>query len=82
VIGSGHSGAIAALVLLQRGIPVTMLESGQTFPGGLLVRVKGRNVFRKRPVLEEEEGHVSSDNPDAVWYHALVRRIKRTSCLI
>src|SRR5947209_5309848 len=53
VIGSGHSGAAAALSLLQRGIPVTMLESGEGRPdGGLLVRMMGMNIYRRKPQLE------------------------------
>ena len=52
------------------GIPVTMLESGDAFPGGLLIRAMGRNVYRRRPPLEET--HVSSDNAEAAWYRALV----------
>lgn len=72
VIGSGLSGSIAALALLQQGIPVTMLESGESFPGGLLIRMMGRNVYRRRPLLEVEKGQISSDNPDAVSYRAMV----------
>ena len=51
VIGSGHSGAIAALWLLERGVPVSMLESGQTHPGGLMIRAMGRNIYRRKPDL-------------------------------
>lgn len=72
VIGSGPSGAIAARTLLQQGIPVTMLESGEHFPGGLLVRLMGRNVYRRRPPLAYEPGTVSSENPDAVWFRSYV----------
>lgn len=71
VIGSGPSGAMAALALLQHDIPVTMLESGQNLPPGLLVRAMGRNVFRRKPNLEPRKDHVSSDDPDAQWYHEL-----------
>ena len=42
VVGSGPSGATAALKLLERGIPVTLLESGIAFPKGLIVRALGR----------------------------------------
>ena len=47
VIGSGPAGANAARELVRRGIPVTMLESGTELPGGLLVRAKGRNLYRR-----------------------------------
>lgn len=76
VIGSGPSGTAAALALLRQGIPVTMLESGQGFPTGLLVRAMGRNVFRRRPHLELPQRQPSSDGADAestaCWYHDLV----------
>src|SRR5215216_6460031 len=72
VIGSGPSGAMAAHTLLQQGIPVTMLESGDRYPGGLLLRTMGRNVFRRRPSFGDPKRHVASADPDALWYHALV----------
>lgn len=72
VIGSGPSGAMAALALLRKGIPVTMLESGQGFPPGLLVRAMGRNVYRKRPALDPPKRHVASDDPNTLWYQDLV----------
>lgn len=72
VIGSGPSGAIAALSLVRQGIPVTMLESGEGFPGGLLVRAMGRNIFRRRPSFGDPRRHTSSTDPAALWYHALV----------
>ena len=71
VIGSGPAGAMAALTLAQEGIPVTRLESGQHVPRGLLVRVAGRNLVRKRPRIEDPRRHVASDDPAAYWYHAL-----------
>lgn len=76
VIGSGPAGAMAALTLLQEGIPVTMLESGQTMPRGLLIRALGRNVYRRRLRLENRKNyvqqHVASDDPTTCWYHDLV----------
>jgi choline dehydrogenase-like flavoprotein len=48
-----------------------MLESGQTVPRGLLVRVAGRNVVRKRPRVEDPKRHVASGDPATAWYHAL-----------
>ncbi len=72
VIGSGPAGAMAALTLLRRGIPVTMLESGQTPPRGLLIRAMGRTVYRKWPALQTYDHHVTADNMKALWYHDLV----------
>ena len=70
VIGSGPSGAMAAQTLVRYGIPVTMLESGQQLPPGLLVRVAGRNLVWRRPSVEDAS-HVASDDPAAAWYRAL-----------
>ncbi|MET0459618.1 MAG: GMC oxidoreductase [Ilumatobacteraceae bacterium] len=46
VIGSGPTGAVAAANLVQRGIPVTMLDAGTHAPRGLLVRAAGNTVLR------------------------------------
>ena len=73
VIGSGPCGAIAAQELVRQGLHVILLESGRNLPGGSLVRILGRNVFRR----EHEEGlvngklHVSSGDPDAQWWYNL-----------
>jgi choline dehydrogenase-like flavoprotein len=73
VIGSGPAGAAAARQLLQDGIRVTMLESGTGFQDGLLVRLGGKNLFRRTPLLGEEAGHLVSGDPQTVCYvkHAL-----------
>lgn len=71
VIGSGPSGAMAALTLLREGIPVTMLESGSRAPSGLLVRLMGRNILRVRPNMEPRKHHLVSADPDTQWFHAL-----------
>ncbi len=63
VIGSGPAGAAAARELTQLGIPVTMLETGTAFQNGLLVRVGGKNIFRRTPPLGEEAGHTVSGDP-------------------
>jgi choline dehydrogenase-like flavoprotein len=65
VIGSGPSGAMATLTLVERGLPVTMLESGTHVPDGVLVRVMGRNVFRRRP-------DAASDTNEGPWLQSLV----------
>ncbi len=72
VIGSGPSGVMAALALLQQGIPVTMLESGQSLPQGLLVRAMGKNVFRRWPSREGPEGLTASGDFRTQWHNALV----------
>jgi choline dehydrogenase-like flavoprotein len=72
VIGSGPSGASAALRLLEQGIPVTLLESGQAFPAGLIVRAFGRNLFRKWAPRDDGYAFESSGDPDTEWQSALV----------
>ncbi|MCB8942338.1 MAG: GMC family oxidoreductase [Ardenticatenaceae bacterium] len=72
VIGSGPSGAIAAHELLQKGIPVTMLESGQSHPEGLLVRIKGRNVYRRKPNrMKEGDRHIAAGDAQTKWFYNL-----------
>src|SRR5262249_25767307 len=75
-IGSGPSGATAALTLLERGVPVTMLESGQVVPPGLVVRAFGRNLFRKWPRQgtrypwdhgRDGYSYLASGDPDTLW---------------
>jgi len=66
VIGSGPAGAAAARELLQNGIRVTMLESGTDCQRGLLVRVAGRNFYRRTPPLREEGAHAVSGDPRTV----------------
>ena len=69
VIGSGPSGAVAAQVLVGQGIPVTMLESGEKKPGGALVRVNGKSVYRKIPQgIFSEGGFVASGDPKTEWW--------------
>ena len=72
VIGSGPAGAMAALTLLRRGIPVTLLESGWTLPRGLLIRAMGRTLYRKWPAIQAHDHHVATDTAKALWYHDLV----------
>ncbi len=70
VIGSGPSGAMAAYRLVHQGIPVILLESGLHSPDGLLVRMFGRNVFRKADShgYEERKRHIASADTHALWY--------------
>jgi choline dehydrogenase-like flavoprotein len=73
VIGSGPSGASAARELIRNGIPVTMLESGSEPAGGVLVRVGGRNVFRRTTDLGvvSEGKHVVTGDPKTKWWSSM-----------
>lgn len=71
VIGSGPCGAMAAHQLVRSGIPVTLLESGSEDPGGFLVRVAGRTVFRRGRDTGEESVYSSSGHPETRWYRTL-----------
>lgn len=68
VIGSGPAGAMAAHELVRLGVPVTMLESGDRFQGGLLVRLSGRNLYRRVPPMEHGRYHIASGDPKTDWY--------------
>jgi choline dehydrogenase-like flavoprotein len=72
VIGSGPCGAMAASVLVRHGLPVTVLESGATAPGGWLVRGGGRNLLRKAPEVAWDLGDfVSTGHPETAWIEHL-----------
>jgi choline dehydrogenase-like flavoprotein len=71
VIGSGPSGAMAATILVHRGIPVTMLESGTEVPSGFLIRALGRNIVRKRPSAKPNQG-VAPSGAGGAWVQSLV----------
>src|SRR2546422_9960190 len=68
VIGSGPTGAMAAHELVRNGIHVTMLESGCAMQGGFLVRLMGRNFFRRVPPMEHGAHHIASGDPKTDWY--------------
>jgi choline dehydrogenase-like flavoprotein len=71
VIGSGPAGAMAARELVRHGVPVTLLESGTTMPGGLLIRAMGRNVYRRVVDAQRHDyDYVATGDPDTRWcYH-------------
>ncbi|HEX8967699.1 MAG TPA: GMC oxidoreductase, partial [Chloroflexota bacterium] len=71
VIGSGPSGAMAAHTLVEHGLPVTLLESGTRVPPGFLVRAMGRNILRRRPVLQPNQRASPSEHGGA-WFESLV----------
>jgi choline dehydrogenase-like flavoprotein len=68
VIGSGPAGAAAAHALIQQGLPVTLMEAGHQFQGGILLRMAGRNFYRRVPPMEHGTRHTSSGDPQTDWY--------------
>ena len=68
VIGSGPAGAMAARELVRRGVPVTMLEAGQDRPVGFLLRVRGRNLYRRGIDTADGDGYVTTGHPGTKWY--------------
>jgi choline dehydrogenase-like flavoprotein len=68
VIGSGPAGAAAARELVHAGISVTMLESGTETPQGWLLRLGGRNFFRRGPQAAEDGEHQVTGDPRTVCY--------------
>jgi len=64
VIGSGPAGAMAAYELVRKGIPVTMLETGEDIQHGTLVRLAGRNLFRRLPPMTKAAGFVVTGDPE------------------
>ncbi|MBV9596824.1 MAG: GMC family oxidoreductase [Chloroflexi bacterium] len=71
VIGSGPAGATAALALLEHGVSVTLLESGTTFPAGLIVRAFGRNLYRNWAPQGDSYDYVASGDPFTEWHSVL-----------
>jgi choline dehydrogenase-like flavoprotein len=71
VIGSGPAGAMAAHELVSHGIPVTMLDSGQSLQSGMLIRVMGANVLRSVPRLTNNKHYTATGDPDTRWYSHL-----------
>src|SRR5262245_39056598 len=64
VVGSGPAGAMAAHELLRKGIPVTLLESGEDIQRGVLVRIAGRNLYRNLPQMSKVTGLIVSGDPE------------------
>ena len=56
VIGSGPAGAMAAYELVRKGIPVTMLETGEDIQRGTLSQDGGRNLYRHLPAHDAGDG--------------------------
>jgi choline dehydrogenase-like flavoprotein len=64
VIGSGPAGAMVAYELVRKGIPVTMLETGEDIQRGTLVRMAGRNLYRYLPPMTKATGFVVTGDPE------------------
>jgi choline dehydrogenase-like flavoprotein len=64
VIGSGPAGAMAAHELVRKGIPVTLLETGDDIQHGVLIRIGGRNFFRRLPPMRRDAGFVVTGDPE------------------
>jgi choline dehydrogenase-like flavoprotein len=68
VIGSGPAGAMAAARLVERGVRVTMLDSGARAPKGVIVRAAGNTVFRRQdPRYLEHDRHRPAEGGDVEW---------------
>src|SRR5262245_2881182 len=64
VIGSGPAGAMAAHVLVRKGIAVTLLESGEDIQRGTLIRLAGRNLYRNLPAMSKVTGLIVTGDPE------------------
>lgn len=64
VVGSGPAGAMAAHELVRRGIPVTLLETGDSIQHGTLLRLSGRNVYRRLPPMQKAGGFIVTGDPE------------------
>jgi choline dehydrogenase-like flavoprotein len=64
VVGSGPAGAMAAHELVRKGIPVTLLETGDDIQHGALLRIGGRNFYRRLPPMRQAAGFVVTGDPN------------------
>lgn len=71
VIGSGPAGAMAAHELIRQGIPTILMEAGDGFQGGILLRMAGRNLYRRVPPMEHGTRHINSGDSQTDWYFNL-----------
>jgi choline dehydrogenase-like flavoprotein len=65
---------MAARVLVDMAIPVTLLESGKDVQRGALIRVAGRNLYRRVPAMSQaQEGLIAIGDPETrlVYNYAL-----------
>ncbi len=74
IVGSGPTGVMAALALVEAGVPVMMIESGGTFPRRLHIRIRDVDLFRpapptvKEPVVDED--FITGGDGAARWIKA------------
>lgn len=68
VVGTGPSGAMAAHVLTERGVPAVVLESGTRFPGGRLVKAFGRTVWRQHARKSATPQFTPTGDPSTTWF--------------
>ncbi len=71
VIGSGPSGAAAALALGSKGYPVTVMESGVRPIRAFRVQVNGASLYRWAPEASSPLPWVAAGDPQTLWYHEL-----------
>ena len=72
VIGSGPCGAAAAKRLVESGVRVTMLDAGLQAPPGLLARVAGRTIWRRKGWAEYAEHRLdAASDDDLMWVSSL-----------
>jgi choline dehydrogenase-like flavoprotein len=72
VIGSGPCGATAATRLAARGVPVVMLDAGRRAPPGMLARVRGRTIWRRKGWADySQHRHDPSSDEGVVWISSL-----------
>lgn len=71
VVGSGPSGAAAALALASKGHPVTVMESGRKPIRALRVQLNGASVYRRAPDAASPLPWMAAGDPETLWYHEL-----------
>lgn len=68
VIGSGPSGAVAAHRLVERGVPVRLLDAGPAMPGGLVVRAMGNTMYRRMDYSRYQADRLANPESDRVTW--------------
>jgi choline dehydrogenase-like flavoprotein len=71
VVGSGPSGAVAAAMLVAKGLRVVMLDAGVRAPAGALLRVRGNTLAKFVRGGPETDRHVAAGDPGTEWFSSL-----------
>ncbi len=72
IIGSGPAAQWAAAQLVERGLPVTMLDSGSEAPRGVIVRAAGNTIYRRMGYSLLSKDRLDSTTPPTVaWVSSL-----------